>query len=236
MKRYTAIVLIAAVFLSGCGAQTDSHSIGPGSNMSMRHHASVPDEYAELKIPDISDTDISKGGELYVKFCVSCHGDGGMGDGPAAAALDPAPAPVAHTSSMLSDGYLYWRIAEGGAEFKSTMPAWKDSLNTDEIWAVIAYMRTLGSPADDAALHGDMLEKAVNQNIVTRSEADTFLLVHDELDAYRTAHQSDMPQDDADEIQAVLLDELVNAGKVSRAQADDFARVHQLLLDAGLME
>ena len=35
-----------------------------------------------------------------------------MGNGPAAAALDPAPAPIAHTSQMMGNDYL-WRIDKG---------------------------------------------------------------------------------------------------------------------------
>lgn len=32
------------------------------------------------------------GGDLYMRYCASCHGISGMGDGPVAAALEPHPA------------------------------------------------------------------------------------------------------------------------------------------------
>jgi mono/diheme cytochrome c family protein len=43
-----------------------------------------------------------------------------------------------------SDGYLFWRITEGGATdlFKSAMPAWGDALSEEEIWKVIAFIRS----------------------------------------------------------------------------------------------
>jgi mono/diheme cytochrome c family protein len=204
--------------------------------MSSRHHAQVPDEYASLKSPEMTDADVLQGQELYDRLCASCHGEDGMGNGPAAASLDPAPAPVAHTSTMLGDGYLYWRIAEGGAEFKSTMPGWKNSLTEHEIWAMIAYMRALGSGEGvQSAFHDEMLLQAVEQSLVTQAEADGFLLVHDIMDEYRAAHADELPQD-MDEAQDEMLSALVEAGTISQAQADDFVRIHQLLIDAGLME
>jgi hypothetical protein len=183
----------------------------------------------------LSGDDIAAGGELYAKLCASCHGDGGMGDGPSAAALDPAPSPVAHTSTMLSDGHLYWRIADGGAEFKTTMPAWKDSLTEAEIWALIGYMRALGSDDFEAVFHEQMLAQAMEQNLISEDEAAIFTLVHDALDEFHTLHQDDLPEGSMDENQDYMLDELVKAGTITQSQADDFARIHQLLLDEGLM-
>jgi hypothetical protein len=37
------------------------------------------------------------------------------------------------------DPFMYWTVAEGGAQFGSAMPAFKDALSKDDIWAVIAY-------------------------------------------------------------------------------------------------
>jgi mono/diheme cytochrome c family protein len=36
---------------------------------------------------------------------------------------------------------MYWSIAEGGSQFESDMPAFKDSLSKDDMWSVIAYIR-----------------------------------------------------------------------------------------------
>jgi mono/diheme cytochrome c family protein len=48
--------------------------------------------------------------------------------------------------SSLSDGYLAWRITEGGMmePFRSVMPAWKGIFNEDKTWKLVAYIRTLG--------------------------------------------------------------------------------------------
>jgi mono/diheme cytochrome c family protein len=249
--------MLLVILLSGCGGISDKSEampgfgMGMGNGMSSRHHTVVPEEYASLESLDLSDSDIMKGGELYSTFCASCHGDGGMGDGPTAASLDPVPAPVAHTSSMLSDGYLYWRIAEGGVPFKSTMPAWKSNFSETEIWSIVGYMRALGSgdvvpehamggelydPAAEEEFHNHMLAQAVDLGLITKTESESFQLVHDVMDEYRTVNKDDLPQGNADEIQSVILDALVKDGAISQSQADDFAHIHQLLLDEGLMD
>lgn len=241
MRKIIFSSLFVALLLSGCGGKAsepgmDFEMMGPGSGMSGRHHAAVPEEYASLGSPELSDSDLVTGGELYTKMCAACHGEAGMGDGPSAASLDPPPSPVAHTSSMLSDGYLYWRIAEGGGEFKSTMPAWKDSLTEEDIWSLIGYMRALGSADFEAAFHEQMLAQAVEQNLINEDESETFTLVHAALDEFRALHADELPQGGMDENQDYMLGEMVKAGTVTQTQADDFARIHQLLLDEGLMQ
>ncbi len=39
------------------------------------------------------------------------------------------------------DEYLLWTVSEGGKEFGSEMPAFKEQLSREEIWHIIAYMR-----------------------------------------------------------------------------------------------
>jgi mono/diheme cytochrome c family protein len=106
----------------------------------------VPEQYRGLTNPLLGNQDeIDAGRENYFVVCASCHGEGGRGDG-AAAALDPAPPDFTDRSriSSLSDGYLYWRIAEGGSAppFKSSMPAWGSVFNEDQIWQLVAFLRT----------------------------------------------------------------------------------------------
>ena len=58
--------------------------------------------------------------------------------------LSPPPGNLAWLSQMPMaqwDPFMYWTVAEGGAEFGSAMPAFKDTLFRDDIWAVIAYIQ-----------------------------------------------------------------------------------------------
>jgi cytochrome c oxidase cbb3-type subunit 3 len=91
--------------------------------------------------------DAEQGKKLYEQFCVSCHGQSGKGDGPAAAALNPKPRD--HTNkeymSKMSDEDLLNVIKNGGASAGKSplMPPWGASLKDDQIKDVITYVRTL---------------------------------------------------------------------------------------------
>ena len=92
---------------------------------------------------DADEDSVARGAEIYSSNCASCHGNTGMGDGIAANSLEPAPSPVAHTSRRMGDGYLFWRISEGGVPFETAMPSWKTILSESDRWDVINYMRSL---------------------------------------------------------------------------------------------
>ena len=88
---------------------------------------------------------IAAGRDLYAAKCAMCHGAQGDGDGPAGAGLSPRPANLRSLvhSPMARDDYLMWAIGAGGAEFGTSMPAFKDALTEDARWKIIRYLRTL---------------------------------------------------------------------------------------------
>ena len=115
---------------------------------SKRHQAfmqgGVPVEYRNAKSPyPLTRGVIADGAAVYGERCASCHGAEGLGDGRAAMDLRPTPAFLAFLidSPDLVDEYLMWTVAEGGAEFGSDMPAFRDTLTDRQIWQVVAYMR-----------------------------------------------------------------------------------------------
>jgi mono/diheme cytochrome c family protein len=228
--------------------------MGPGSGMMARHHAQVPDEYAGLLNPVAADEEsLERGAAIYEQYCTSCHGDGGMGDGPAGQQLDPAPAAIAHTSRMLGDDYLFWRISEGGAHepFSSAMPRWQNVLDDDDRWDVINYVRALGSgqvmpgrgpqsgatfdPQAEAERHEQIAADGVAQDVLSQEEADTFLAVHADLDSLMAEEQTDT-SGGMDDMQEQMLALLVEQGTISQEEADMFSAAHEKLLAAGLME
>ena len=84
--------------------------------------------------------DVAAGKAKFDLFCASCHGPGGKGDGPAAAAL-PAPKPANWTSAAVqkeTDGELFWKMSNG----RGAMPPWKH-LPEQERWEIVNYIRTL---------------------------------------------------------------------------------------------
>ena len=85
------------------------------------------------------------GREIYVNTCIRCHGiDGKGGQG---IKLVPPPADLSSPAVQgRLDGTLFRRIHEGKPN--TAMGAWKYSLADDEIWDVLAYVRTLGMGSD----------------------------------------------------------------------------------------
>jgi mono/diheme cytochrome c family protein len=226
--------------------------MGMRSGMMARHSAPIPAPYAGVTSPVPADADsLARGAEVFGTHCASCHGDGGMGDGPASAGLDPAPAPVAHTSQMMGDDYLFWRISEGGVPFGTAMPVWKETLDEQQRWDAINYVRALGAgqvapgrgmggaaldPQAEAEQRAAMLAQAVEQAVITPAEAEAFSAVHAAMDAYLAANPAPGTTGSPMARQAATLAALVEAGAIPQAQADTFTLVHSRLLDSGLMQ
>ena len=91
----------------------------------------------------------AKGGEIYMRNCMYCHGDNLDGKGHFAKGFNPPPANFQDpgTIAMLQEAYLFWRIAKGGpglpresTPWNSVMPAWEDRLSEEQIWQVIMYL------------------------------------------------------------------------------------------------
>ena len=98
---------------------------------------------------------LEEGAKIYSQRCATCHGKQGLGDGDAPRSLLPSPALLAFMIQrpIAVDEYLLWSIAEGGKQFDTEMPAFKDTLKREDIWKIIAYMRA-GFPDQAKAPQG----------------------------------------------------------------------------------
>lgn len=102
----------------------------------------VPDKNAKMANPvKSSATSIAEGKALWVKHCQSCHGKTGKGDGTKAASLKTEPGNfVTPAFQKQSDGSLFYKVSEG----REDMPSFKKKIpDTEEIWSLVVYMRTL---------------------------------------------------------------------------------------------
>lgn len=90
-----------------------------------------------------------KGKVIYEKRCIHCHGVTGKGDGPSADRLRPRPRNFAsgmykftytEFGKLPQDSTLFTRVSEGLPG--SSMQAWKGILKEDDIWNVVAYIKT----------------------------------------------------------------------------------------------
>ncbi len=277
MRKNVAIIvpLLLLIILSACGSSaevdlaaesstsassqekavvSENTTARSGMGMMARHHASIPEEYAGLSNSvEADEVSLDRGAEIYTTNCAVCHGDGGMGDGPSAAGLDPAPVAIAHTSQMLGDDYLYWRISEGGAmePFNSAMVAWKGVLDEQARWDVINYVQALGSgrvtlgqniggaaydPAVEAANQEELLKQALEQGLITQEEATTFAEFHERVDSQMLQMRGEGVGGSMDELMDEVVSSLVAAGDMTQEQADTFLYVHERLVQVDLMQ
>ncbi len=234
---------------------------GMGGNMMRFHHAQIPADYAGLTNPVAIDADsLARGEAQYQTLCATCHGDTGMGEGPAGQALDPPASPIAHTSQMMTDSYLFWRITEGGIPFETAMPAWGETLDEQGRWDVINYVRSMGADGglgrgpgggqgqqgrgqgmggmNEAEHHAGILAKGIEMGLITEEDADLFLAVHAVLDEhYRTGESSmdEMPTPGKQSMQRAMTGQAVRDGYITEEEAQRFTEIHDILLEAGIM-
>jgi mono/diheme cytochrome c family protein len=86
---------------------------------------------------------IQAGRKAFSHYCIVCHGLDGQNTGvPFADRMSP-PVPPLNSPDVqaYTDGQLKWVITNG--IYPSGMPASKDILNEDEIWAIVQYIRHL---------------------------------------------------------------------------------------------
>lgn len=108
-------------------------------------------------IPNLANAaaSVKAGEKLFKKFCVSCHGEKGKGDGSNADNMDPPPRDITDHGEKpymvkRTVEELFKSINEGGSGIEKSplMPAFGKTLSEEEIWSVIAYITTLYKPTN----------------------------------------------------------------------------------------
>jgi mono/diheme cytochrome c family protein len=91
--------------------------------------------------------DPDQGAHWFSFFCVHCHGWSGKGDGPTAATLDPRPRNLTNGkyANYVSNLDLFRVVKGGGAarNLAEAMPPWGNVLQDQDIWNVVAFIRSL---------------------------------------------------------------------------------------------
>jgi len=110
----------------------------------------VPPEMLAAASQKQTGDPVAAGKQIFMQICTPCHGAEGKGNGPASASLDPKPRNLTDPGYMpgLNDRYLFELISRGGiAVGKSALMPAQPSLAALDIGNVIAYIRTLSTPA-----------------------------------------------------------------------------------------
>ena len=131
-----------------------THDHGEHANMQGASHWNAPAEAATLVNPVVADdASVKRGRSLYAMNCIACHGATGRGDGPISSNLNPKPADLAVMAPMHPGGDFFWKIANG----RGPMPAWKDTLDENQTWDLVNYIKSLGTaePPEPTAEEND---------------------------------------------------------------------------------
>lgn len=147
------LVGLSPSYSFAAGTGNHSHDKGHHAKGSGPHKhdkwETPPANYAKQKISNWSDAvATTRGKVIYDKSCLNCHGADGKGTGPLAKSLAHPPADLTHnfhTSPGVGDGYLFWRVSEGGMvvpfkSMQSSMPPFKSLLNKQQRWDVLIYI------------------------------------------------------------------------------------------------
>ena len=103
----------------------------------------VPESAKKVKNPtDVLDKEnLAIGKSLYSKYCQSCHGKEGYGDGPKAKEMKGDLGDFSSEELQAqTDGTLFYKITTG----REDMPSFEKKITDDEDrWLIVNYLRTL---------------------------------------------------------------------------------------------
>lgn len=95
----------------------------------------------------VTQENLVRGKQVYLKRCAGCHGVRGDGKGPAAQFLKPTPFDFTDTSMtgikgpFAGDGFFYHRILTAGPG--TAMENFGTRLSVEDIWRVVLFLRTI---------------------------------------------------------------------------------------------
>ncbi len=131
----------AAVLLSDRAAARPERNAPSPSAAVDQEPWDAPEEAKQVVNPVKMDPKtVERGARVYRQFCLPCHGETGVGDGPLAKAQGYKPADL--TLARLNpqaDGEIFWKVSKG----KPPMPSFDKQLSARERWDVVSYVRTL---------------------------------------------------------------------------------------------
>jgi cytochrome c len=132
--------LLAAIVI----ATTSACSRGQSHDSTTHDANTVVTETTRIPLGDLQAA-ASAGKPLYAIHCAACHGDAGKADGIASDSLPAKPTDLTAGETVSSpDGKLFLVIKNGKMkDGKFTMAPVK-KLTDEQIWQVVAYVRTLG--------------------------------------------------------------------------------------------
>lgn len=87
---------------------------------------------------------LAEGQKIYVTNCAPCHGEKGIGDGPAGVAFDPKPRNL--TVGQYKFGGEEWQLFRTvweGVPAPSGMAKWDGRMSEKDAWTVVMYIKSM---------------------------------------------------------------------------------------------
>jgi cytochrome c553 len=132
------IVLFFLYLMSGCQSETNLENTINVNKVAETDSLYQVDPWLNYSYSE------RQGKILYDRYCASCHGDQGAGDGFNAYTLNPQPKNLS-ISNTVSDNLLVEIIKKGGRGVNRSvlMPAYGNTLTDEEIANLTDYIKTL---------------------------------------------------------------------------------------------
>jgi mono/diheme cytochrome c family protein len=136
----------------------------------------MPRRASGLKNPlPTSEGTVAAGGAHFADHCASCHGNDGKGETAMGRNLYPrAPDMTLAATQSLSDGEIYWVIANGVR--LTGMPAWgKGGDKDEETWALVSFIRHLPRATEEEIREMKRLNPKSAAELDEERAADAYL-------------------------------------------------------------
>jgi mono/diheme cytochrome c family protein len=137
MRRLVPVLALVVLFAAAVAARQQQP---PASSSGWQ----LPPDADDTKNPLTVDAKLlATGKAIFGDKCRKCHGPGGLGDGPDADpdATENMNLTDPKRADRNSDGIVFYKVSNGRRRPK--MPAFKDELSKEQIWAVVAYVQSL---------------------------------------------------------------------------------------------
>lgn len=128
--------------------------------------ALAPQSEPTLVRPWVYNPELAAAGKtLYQQQCVSCHGDAGLGDGPASGPLNPKPRNFTQTAGWLNGrrpSGIFKTLRDGAGTGMASFA----TLSSDDRWRLVNYVSSLG-PTQEVASAEDIKAIGLDPNSET---------------------------------------------------------------------
>jgi mono/diheme cytochrome c family protein len=144
IRRWIGILGIAFSTAVMSVAARPAAQSGKGTSQPSGTGWQIPPEAEDAKNPLTVDAKILAAGKaVFKEKCQKCHGPSGRGDGPDADpdAQENMDLTSAKRAARNPEGVMFFKAWNGRK--KPKMPAFKDELTKEQVWAVVAYAQSL---------------------------------------------------------------------------------------------